>query len=68
MLRDHTLVNQCCMCCGDGESIDHLLLHCPVTHSLWSFMLHRLLVCIGLCQERRQVCYLASINGLNSTT
>ena len=27
------------MCCGDWESVDHLLLHCPVTHTLWSFML-----------------------------
>ena len=26
------------MCCCDGESVDHLL-HCPVTHSLWAFML-----------------------------
>ena len=39
MLRDRIVVNRCCMCCGDGESMDHLLLHCPVTHSLWSFML-----------------------------
>ena len=29
----------CCMCCGDEELVDHLLLHCPVTHSLWSFVL-----------------------------
>ena len=28
-----------CMCCYDGESVNHLLLHCPVTHSLWTFML-----------------------------
>ena len=27
-----------CITC-DGESVDHLLLHCPITHSLWSFML-----------------------------
>ena len=39
MLRDRIVVNRCCMCCGDGESVVHLLLHCPVTHSLWSFML-----------------------------
>ena len=39
MLRDRIVVNRCCMCCGDGESVDHLLLHCPVTHSLWSLML-----------------------------
>ncbi|KAL4626758.1 hypothetical protein ACB092_05G120500 [Castanea dentata] len=24
---------------GDGESVNHLLLHCPVTHALWSCML-----------------------------
>ena len=39
MLRGHPLVNQCCMCCCDRESVDHLLLHCPVTHTLWTFML-----------------------------
>ena len=33
------LANWCCMCCCDGESVDHLLLHCPVTHTLWTFML-----------------------------
>ena len=39
MLRSRPLTTWCCMCCCDGESIDHLLLHCPVTHSLWTFML-----------------------------
>ena len=39
MLRGCPLVNLCCMCCGDGESVDHLLLYCPVTHTLWTFML-----------------------------
>ena len=38
MLRGRPLVNRCCMCCGDGESVDHLLLHYLVTHTLWSFM------------------------------
>ena len=38
MLKGRPLANWCCMCCRDGESTDHLLLHCPVTHSLWSFM------------------------------
>ena len=28
-----------CMCKRCGESMDHLLLHCPITHSLWTFML-----------------------------
>ena len=39
MLRGCPLVNRCCMCCHDGESIDHLLLHCPITHTLWTFMI-----------------------------
>ena len=39
MLRGRPLANQCCMCCCDGESVDHLLVHCPVTHTLWTFML-----------------------------
>ena len=37
--RGRTLASRCCMCCCDGESVDHLLLHCPVTHTLWTFML-----------------------------
>ena len=40
LLKGRPLANRCCMCCCDGESVDHLLLHCPVTHSLWTFMLH----------------------------
>ena len=35
MLQDLSLANQCCMCCCNEESVDHLLLHCPVAHSLW---------------------------------
>ena len=27
------------MYCCDGESVVHLLLHCSVTHFLWTFML-----------------------------
>ena len=39
MIKGRHLANRCCMCCYDGELVDHLLLHCPITHSLWSFML-----------------------------
>ena len=67
MLRGRPLVNWCCMCCCDGESVDHLLLHCPVTHTLWTLML-RLLVFIGLCQDRWRDCYLVGISGLGSIT
>ena len=38
MLRGRPLVNRFCMCC-DEESVDHLLLHCLVTHILWTFKL-----------------------------
>ena len=39
MLRGHTLANRCCMYCCNEESVDHLLISCPVTHSLWMYML-----------------------------
>jgi hypothetical protein len=36
--RNIILVSWCCMCKTDGETIDHLLLHCPVAYDLWSFV------------------------------
>ena len=39
MLRGLPLVNRCCMCCCNEEYVNHLLLHCPVAHSLWVQML-----------------------------
>ena len=39
MLHDRLLANRCCMCCCNEESVDHLLLFCPITHSLWTYML-----------------------------
>ena len=34
----------CILCKGNGESIDHLFLHCPVTIGLW----HKLFNLVGL--------------------
>ncbi len=39
MRRGYTMVGRCCLCCADGETVDHLLLHCPFSHGLWSFLL-----------------------------
>ena len=39
ILRCSPLVNRCCMCCCNAESMDHLLLFCLIAHSLWMYML-----------------------------
>ena len=38
MRNGYTMAGWCCMCCCDGETVDHLLLHCNFTHMLWSFI------------------------------
>ena len=35
MLRGRPLANRCC----NAESVDHLLLFCLITHSLWTYIL-----------------------------
>lgn len=34
----HIVVNWCCLCCGDAELVDHLLVHCPVASRLWMLL------------------------------
>ena len=42
----------CILCKGNGESIDHLFLHCPVTIGLW----HKLFNLVGLaCVPPRSI-------------
>ena len=36
VLRRLPLVNWCCMCRCDEETVDHLLLHCKFAYVLWS--------------------------------
>jgi hypothetical protein len=33
------LVSWCCLCKGDGQSVDHLLLHCPFSREIWDMVL-----------------------------
>ena len=33
------VLDWCYMCKNCGESVDHLLLHCPITCELWSLVL-----------------------------
>ena len=37
--RNMVLVNRCCLCKVSAESVDHLLLHCPLAKELWDSIL-----------------------------
>ncbi len=36
--RNIILVSWCCMCKADGESVDHLFLHCNLARELWTMV------------------------------
>uniref|UniRef100_A0A2N9ECT1 Reverse transcriptase zinc-binding domain-containing protein n=1 Tax=Fagus sylvatica TaxID=28930 RepID=A0A2N9ECT1_FAGSY len=38
MRRGYQLAGWCCMCRRDGETINHLLIHCELAYGLWSFV------------------------------
>lgn len=38
LIKRNIIIVDCCMCKSSGESVDHLLLHCPVVKGLWLFV------------------------------
>ena len=40
--RQLIVVNRCCLCILDGESVDHLLLHCEVASAIWNAIVSHL--------------------------
>ena len=43
--RKVLILDWCCMCKSNGESVNHLLLHCPITRDLWDMVFSLLGVC-----------------------
>jgi hypothetical protein len=37
--RKVLIIDWCCMCKSNGESVNHLLLHCPLAQELWNLVL-----------------------------
>jgi hypothetical protein len=46
--RHVIVVDRCCMCKRNGESVDHLLLHCEVA-APYGMLFSAALGCLGLC-------------------
>ena len=53
--RHFFILDWCCMCKIWGESMDHLLLHCPIAYELWT-MAFVYLDSIGICRRKLLIC------------
>jgi hypothetical protein len=52
--RGMIMVNRCWLCESDGESMDHLLLHCKLANALWNVIFSQFGLCwvmLGLVRE-----------------
>ena len=56
--RGYTLTSWCCMCCSSGETVDHLLINCPMA-SAYGVGCSKLLGYDGLCLGQLPPCCLA---------
>ena len=65
MLRGRPLVNRCCLCCNNAESMDHLLLFSPIL-ILCGCIWFGCLGSNGSCQVQLWTYYFAGIIGLGS--
>jgi hypothetical protein len=60
--RGYSFPSWCCMCCSNGETVDHLLLHCPVQMS-YGLGVSRLLGFNGSYLGLLLLCYLVGKMG-----
>ena len=60
--RRMVFVDWCIMCYCNGETVDHLLLHCGKAYRLWSLVFRS----FGSCQDRLWILYLVGGTGLKS--
>lgn len=51
--RGFDFVDWCILCRCNGESVNHLLLHCDKAYILWSMVFRS----FGICQDRLQICF-----------
>uniref|UniRef100_A0A7N2MU62 Reverse transcriptase zinc-binding domain-containing protein n=1 Tax=Quercus lobata TaxID=97700 RepID=A0A7N2MU62_QUELO len=55
--RGMDFVDRCILCRSNGETVDHLLLHCGKVYRLWS-LVFRSFGFSGSCQDQLQILYL----------
>ena len=53
--RGHSLANRCFLCLSEAETVDHLLLHCVKTRTLWNLLFSLFGVAWGLLVQLRKL-------------
>ena len=57
--RKVLILDWCCLCKSNGESVDHLLLHFPIVFELWSMMFNLFGIYWAMLKTGRVPCMLA---------